>query len=189
MSKFYIATAIPYVNDKPHIGHAMDFLYADFLARYHRQLGDEVVFSIGSDEHGAKIAEKAAEAGKTPQEFVDGIVPLWKDFAQKAGISNTEFIRTTDKNHVESAQKIWFAIAPYIYKGSYVGWYCVGCEEYKTETYVKDTNGVCPAHNREYDKLQEENYFFALSTFTAQIREAIENNSFRIVPAIRRNEI
>lgn len=189
MSKFYIATAIPYVNDKAHIGHAMDFLYADFLARYHRQLGDDVLFSIGTDEHGAKIAEKAQAANLSPQEFVDGIVPSWKEFAQKSGISNDKFIRTTDKNHIESAEKIWFAIAPYIYKGSYIGWYCVGCEEYKTETHVKDTNSVCPDHNRPYDKIQEDNYFFALSKFTSVLKVSIESGELQIIPAFRAKEI
>lgn len=189
MSKFYIATAIPYVNDKPHIGHAMDFLYADFLARYHRQIGDDVVFSIGADEHGAKIAEKAEANQLTPQAFADKISPLWIDFAKKAGISNTEFIRTTDKNHIAGAQKIWFDIAPCIYKGSYVGWYCVGCEEYKTETHVKDTKGICPDHNREYDKIQEDNYFFALSKFTGSIKLSIESGELQIIPEMRKNEI
>lgn len=189
MSKYYVCTAIPYVNDKPHIGHAMDFLYADILARYRRQAGDEVLFSIGTDEHGAKIAEKAEEAGKTPQQFADKIVPKWKDFANVAGISNDRFVRTTTKEHQDTAQLIWKKLDKYIYKDSYIGWYCVGCEEYKTETHVKDTEGTCPEHNRKYDKLEEENYFFALSKFTKNIRLAIEEDKFNIVPKIRKNEI
>lgn len=92
MTKFYVCTAIPYVNAKPHIGHAMDFLYADILARYHRQQGDDVRFSIGTDEHGAKIAEKAVENNVTPQEYTDKIVPLWVEFAKLAGISNDYFL-------------------------------------------------------------------------------------------------
>jgi methionyl-tRNA synthetase len=189
MTKFYVCTAIPYVNAKPHIGHAMDFLYADILARYHRQLGEDVRFSIGTDEHGAKIAEKAAEDGVTPQEYTDQIVPLWKEFAKKAGISNDYFIRTTHPEHEKRATKIWKNLKEYIYKGSYDGWYCVGCEEYKTDTHVKDTNGVCPEHNRPYDNLKEENYFFKLSEFGSKIKEAIETGEMVIVPEFRKKEI
>lgn len=189
MSKFYVCTAIPYVNAKAHIGHAMDFLYADILARYHRHLGDDVKFSIGTDEHGAKIAEKAVEKGVTPQEYVDEIVPMWEAFAKKAGLSNDYFIRTTDKNHEKHAAKIWENLSEYIYKSSYAGWYCVGCEEYKTDTHVKDTNGVCPDHNRAYDKLEEENYFFKLSAFGPKIKEAIESGTMQIIPAFRKKEI
>ncbi len=189
MSKFYVCTAIPYVNDKPHIGHAMDFLYADILARYRRQQGDDVVFQIGTDEHGAKIAEKAEEAGQTPKEYADSIVPLWEAFTQKAGISNDRFVRTTDEAHEQRAQIIWENLSEHIYKGSYTGWYCVGCEEYKTETHVKDTAGTCPDHNRSYDKLEEDNYFFRLSDFTERVAEAISTDEVRIIPEYRKKEI
>ncbi len=189
MSKFFVCTAIPYVNAKAHVGHAMDFLYADILARYHRQLGDDVRFSIGTDEHGAKIAEKAAENGVTPQEYTDKIVPLWRDFATKLSVSNDYFIRTTDHEHEKRASLIWENLSTYTYKGAYTGWYCVGCEEYKTDTHVKDTNGICPLHNRPYDKLEEENYFFKLSAFSEQIKQAIESGSMRIIPEFRKKEI
>ncbi len=189
MSKFYVCTAIPYVNAKAHVGHAMDFLYADILARYHRQLGDEVKFSIGTDEHGAKIAEKAAENSVTPQAFTDQIVPLWQDFATKLNLSNDYFIRTTDHEHEKRASLIWENLSQFIYKGAYAGWYCVGCEEYKTETHVKDTNGTCPEHNRPYDKIEEENYFFKLSSFSEKIKAAIESDALRIIPEFRKREI
>ncbi len=189
MSKFFVCTAIPYVNAKPHIGHAMDFLYADILARYHRQLGDDVRFSIGTDEHGAKIAEKAIENGVTPQAYADQIAPFWQDFAKKAGLSNDYFIRTTNPEHEKRAQLIWKNLESYIYKGSYAGWYCVGCEEYKTDTYVKDTNGECPDHRRKYDKLEEENYFFKLSAFSAPIADTIQTGEFVIIPEFRKKEI
>ncbi len=189
MSKFYVCTAIPYVNDKPHIGHAMDFLYADILARYHRQQGDQVIFSIGTDEHGSKIGEKAESAKMEPKEFVDSIVPHWKEFAQKAGISNDRFIRTTDAGHEQRAAVVWSNLQKYIYKGSYIGWYCVGCEEYKTEQHVKDTQGVCPAHNRKYDKLEEENYFFKLSAFSDQLMQVLKDGSFTVIPEFRCREI
>lgn len=189
MNKFYVCTAIPYVNAQAHIGHAMDFLYADILARYHRQLGDNVRFSIGTDEHGAKIAEKAAENNVTPQAYTDQIVPGWVDFAKKANISNDYFIRTTHPEHEKRASLIWQNLSKFIYKGSYAGWYCVGCEEYKTDTHVKDTNGVCPLHNRPYDKLEEENYFFKLSAFTDQVKSAIVSGKMQIVPEFRKKEI
>jgi len=189
MKTFYVCTAIPYVNDKAHIGHAMDFLYADILARYHRQQGDEVIFSIGTDEHGAKIAEKAEDAGVSPQEFVDKIVPLWQDFAKKAGISNDKFIRTTDEAHEQRAVMIWKNLSEYIYRGSYTGWYCVGCEEYKTETHVKETEGECPDHKRKYDKLEEDNYFFKLSAFGEKIEAAIKSGEFKVIPKFREKEI
>ena len=189
MSKFYVCTAIPYVNAKPHIGHAMDFLYADILARYHRQQGADVRFSIGADEHGAKIAEKAAENGLTPQAYTDQIVPLWIEFAQKAGLSNDYFIRTTDHEHEKRASLIWENLSQYIYKSSYAGWYCVGCEEYKTDTHVKETNGSCLLHNRPYDKLEEENYFFKLSAFGERIKQAITSNEMAIIPESRKKEI
>lgn len=186
---FYICTAIPYVNDKPHIGHAMDFIYADVLARYERVLGSHVSFSIGTDEHGAKIGEKAVEAKQTPKQFTDTIVPKWQEFAKLAGVSNDRFVRTTDPAHEKRAQIIWEKLQAYIYKGSYIGLYCVGCETYYTEAVAKDNKGVCPLHNRPYEKLEEENYFFALSKFTAKIRQAIESEEFIIIPDSRKNEI
>jgi len=186
---FYIATAIPYVNDKPHIGHAMDFIYADVLARYHRKLGRDVTFSIGTDEHGAKIAEKAEEAKKKPIEFTNEIVTSWENFAELAELSNDRFIRTTSALHEKTAQLIWQNLKEYIYKDSYTGLYCVGCERFITETEAKENNGVCPLHNRKYEELKEDNYFFALSKFTARIREAVESNEFIVVPSSRRNEI
>lgn len=189
MSNYFVATAIPYVNDKPHIGHAMDFLYADILARYNRQQGKSVLFSIGTDEHGLKIAEKAAAANQTPQAFVDAIVPSWQQFAQKAGISNDLFIRTTNPEHEKRAATIWKNLSKYIYKASYTGWYCVGCEEYKTDGYVKETNGLCPAHNREYSKLEEENYFFKLSAFNERLKEAIQSDLLKVTPVSRKKEI
>jgi len=188
-NNFYICTAIAYVNDKAHVGHAMDFIYADVIARYERQLGSNVLFSIGTDEHGAKIGEKALEAGLAPQVFVDGIVPKWQEFSKLAGVSNDRFVRTTSPAHEKRAQIIWKNLEKYIYKGSYIGWYCVGCEEYHSEAVAKENNGICPLHNRPYEKLEEENYFFALSKFTTQIREAIDTGTLTIVPDSKATEI
>jgi len=189
MSKYYVCTAIPYVNAEPHIGTALDVLTADVLARAARQRGDDVIFCTGTDEHGGKIAEKAEEAGKTPQAFVDDLSGRFKDLGKLLNISNNRFIRTTDETHEERAQLIWKALDKNIYKDKYVGWYCTGDEAFFTETEVKANNGVCPNHNRPFEKLEEENYFFKLSSYTDKIRAAIESNELIIVPDTRRNEI
>jgi len=189
MGKFYVTTAIPYVNDKPHLGHAMLHLYADVLARYHRQIGDKVLFAAGTDEHGGKIAEKAAEAKLTPQQFADQVSRSFIALLKELNISNDRFIRTTDASHEHRAQLIWKNLAKYIYKGTYEGWYCTGDEEFFSEQTVKANNGVCPDHNRPYEKLREENYLFALSKFTAQIKEAIETDGFKVIPDSRKHEI
>lgn len=188
---YYICTAIPYVNDKPHVGHAMDLLYADAAARYVRTRPevDKVSFSTGTDEHGVKIAEKAQAAGKTPKQLVDENVGLWKQFFQQLNISNDRFVRTTDKAHEDRAAIIWKNLSKDIYLGKYAGWYCVGCEEYKTDTYVKETNGTCPNHNRAYDKLEEENYFFKLSEYAQPVLEALEKGDMKIIPESRKTEI
>jgi len=186
---FYITTAIPYVNGNPHIGHAILHLYADAIARYHRHIGDNVLFSSGTDEHGGKIAEAAEKAGKKPKEFTDEVSAIFKSGLKKLGISNDRFIRTTDHEHEQRAQIVWKHLEKDIYKKSYTALYCVGCEEFKTETVAKETNGVCPLHNRPYDTLQEENYFFRLSTYADKIKQAIESDAFTVTPKSRKHEI
>lgn len=188
-SKFYVATAIPYVNARPHVGHAVLHLYADVLARYHRQQGDDVLFSAGTDEHGGKISEAAKAAGKQPQELVDEISASFRDGLGKLGISNDRFVRTTADFHEKRAAIIWKNLEKDIYKNTYIGMYCVGCEEFKTSAHVKDTEGICPLHNRAYEKVEEENYFFKLSAYNDRIKAAIERNEFVIKPKSRRNEI
>jgi methionyl-tRNA synthetase len=189
MSKFYVTTSIPYVNADPHIGFAMELLYADVLARRARQLGDDVIFSTGTDEHGGKIAEKAAEKGLDPKTFTDGISQRFEELGKLLDVSNNRFIRTTDEGHEQRAKVIWKTLSKDIYKGKYTGWYCTGDEAFFTEKEVKANNGVCPAHNRPYEKIEEENYFFKLSNYTSKIEDAISGGSFQIVPATRRNEI
>lgn len=189
MKNFYVCTAIPYVNARPHLGHAILHLYADALARYHRQMGDNVLFSAGTDEHGGKIQESAEKAGIETQKFVDEVSESFRDGLKKLGISNDRFIRTTDKAHEERAAIIWKNLSKDIYKNVYVGMYCVGCEEFKTDAHVKDTNGICPNHNRAYEKVEEENYFFRLSKYSAEIKKAIESGKFAVTPKSRRNEI
>lgn len=190
MNKFYVTTSIPYVNAEPHIGFAMELLQADVLARYARQQGKEVIFATGTDEHGGKIAEKAAEAGVKPQEYADTVSKAFSDMAKLLDASNNRFIRTTEKAHEQRAQLIWKNLAKGdVYKGKYTGWYCTGEETFFTETEVKANNGVCPAHNRPYDKIEEENYFFKLSRYTGQVGEAIKSGQFRVIPDTKRNEI
>ncbi len=189
MSKYYVTMSIPYVNGEPHLGHAMEFVMADVLARRARQQGHTVLFSTGTDEHGGKIAEKAAELGQTPKALSDQMSERFSDLAARLNISNDRFIRTTDKGHEERAKLIWKALQKDIYKSKYVGWYCTGDEEFFTETQVKANNSICPDHNRPYEKIEEENYFFKLSKYTAPILEAITSGSFTIVPETKRNEI
>jgi len=189
MSKFYVTTSIPYVNAEPHIGFAMELIQADVLARYAREQGKQTLFSTGTDEHGGKIAEKAKEKNLTPQEFTDQISERFKELTELLNVSNDRFIRTTDKAHEERAQLAWKALAKDIYKGKYTGWYCTGDEAFFTETEVKANNGVCPNHNRPYEKVEEENYFFKLSVYTDKVLQAIESNEFAIIPERRRNEI
>ena len=190
MKNFYIATAIPYVNAAPHIGHALDYSIADVISRYHKQAGEDVFFEVGTDEHGTKIAEKAKENNQDPKEFVDAIVPAWKDFLQKLHIDYTAFVRTTDPAHEKTAQFVWRQLQEkYIYKGTYEGWYCVGCESFVSPSEAAANNGVCPIHQKPYTKLSEENYFFKLSAFGDQIKAALTAGEFKVVPSFRQKEI
>jgi methionyl-tRNA synthetase len=189
MAKFYVTTSIPYVNAVPHLGHAMEFIQADVLARYHRQIGDEVLYSTGTDEHGSKIAEKAAEQGMSTEDFVASNVAEFKTLLTQLNITNDKFIRTTDPDHENRVQIIWKNLEEHIYKNLYVGLYCVGCEEFVTEKIAKANNNICPAHNRAYEQIEEENYFFALSKFTPTIKAAIESGEFLVTPDTRKHEI
>jgi methionyl-tRNA synthetase len=186
--KLYITTAIPYVNGTPHIGNALDYLYADIWTRYQKQNGHEVRFQVGTDEHGNKIAAKAAEAGMTPKEYTDKMYGNFELLMKKVDAQYTDFIRTTDAHHEGAVQYIWQKLEPYIYKGSYDGWYCMGHEAFFTEKEVAETNGICPDHQKPYEKVSEENYYLKTSAFTDQIREAIETDRMQIVPETRKNE-
>ncbi len=186
--KLYIATAIPYVNGTPHIGNAIDYLLADIWARYQRQNGHEVRFQVGTDEHGNKIAAKAAEGSIMPQQYADTMYGNFEALMKKIGTTYTDFIRTTDPHHVQAVQYIWTKLQPYIYKSSYEGWYCVGHEAFFTDKEVQATNGVCPDHNTPYEKISEENYYLKTSAFTDQIRQAITDGTMDILPATRKNE-
>lgn len=186
--KLYIATSIPYVNSTPHIGNALDYLLADIWARYQKQNGREVRFQVGSDEHGNKIAAKAAEAGLDPQSYVDKMYINFESLMKKMGTSYTDFIRTTDPHHISAVQYIWQVLQPYIYKGSYEGWYCIGCESFVTDKEASDNNGICPDHNQPYQHLSEENYYLKASSFSDRVRGAIVNDEMKIVPEFRKKE-
>ena len=189
MGKYYVTTSIPYVNAEPHIGFALELLYADVLARYARARGEDVIFATGTDEHGGKIAEQAKTRGLSLKQHTDEISEHFRDLTKALTISNNRFIRTTDEAHEQRATEIWKRLKDDIYKGKYEGWYCVGDEAFFTETEVKANHGICPAHNRPYEKLVEENYFFSLSKYGDQIKKQIEEGSFKVVPQSRRNEI
>jgi len=186
--KLYITTAIPYVNGTPHIGNALDYLVADIWARYQKQNGHEVRFQVGTDEHGNKIAAKAAEAGLDPKSFTDQTYVNFENLMKKVGASYTDFIRTTDTHHVAAVQYIWQTLAPYIYKGSYQGWYCVGHEAFFTDKEVQATGGICLDHQTPYQQVSEENYYLKTSAFTDRVRDAITSGEMQILPEFRKNE-
>lgn len=186
--KLYITTAIPYVNSKPHIGNAIDYLLADIWARYQKQNGREVRFQVGTDEHGNKIAAKAAESGMTPQQYTDSMHGNFLTLMQKVGAQYTDFIRTTDPYHEQATQYIWRKLQPYIYKGAYSGWYCVGCEAFYTDGDVQKNGGICPDHQAPYQQITEENYFLKTSLFTDHIKAALNDGTMEIVPEFRKNE-
>lgn len=184
----YVTTAIPYASGKPHIGHAIDYLLADSWARYWKQNGKTVRFQVGTDEHGNKVSAKALAEQKTPQEFADAISADYKTFIQKMDVEYTDFVRTTDDHHRAACQYIWQKLQPYIYKGTYDGWYCVGHEAFFTDKEVQDNGGICPDHQTNYQQVSEENYFLKCSAFTDQVREAIESKRMEIVPEFRAKE-
>ncbi len=184
----YITTAIPYVNGTPHIGNALDYLLADIWTRYETQNGKKVRFQVGTDEHGNKIAAKAAELKLDPKAYADQQYVNFEALMKKMGASYTDFIRTTDGHHVGAVQYIWQKLQPYIYKGSYNGWYCTGHEAFFTDKEVEATGGVCPDHQTPYEQISEENYYLKTSTFSDKVREAIESGRMQIVPEYRKKE-
>lgn len=188
--KFYITTAIDYVNGNPHIGHALEKTQADVLARYHRSLGDDVFFLTGTDEHGVKNARSAEDAGMPVKKFVDKNTKVFKELVKALNISNDYFIRTTDKKvHWPGAIKMWQALvsAGDIYKKQYKGLYCVGHEAFITKKDLVD--GKCALHKKEPEVIEEENYFFRLSKYTKQIEKSVQTGKFKIIPASSRNEL
>lgn len=185
---FYVTTSIPYVNGDPHIGFAMELLYADVLARAARLDGQDTLFSTGTDEHGTKVAEKAESLGLTPKAYADDVSQKFRDLSQLLNVDPDRFIRTTDKGHEQRAQIIWKNLSEDIYKDTYTGWYDVRQEEFVPEGKA-DPERMKPEHPQAYRRIEEENYFFRLSKYGETIRQKIESNEFLIVPDTRRNEI
>lgn len=188
--KFYVTTAIDYPNAEPHIGHAYQKIIADVLARWHKLNGDKVWFLTGTDEHGKKIEEAAKKAGKTPKKFVDDVSKRFKESWKSLNIEPSRFIRTTDKDHEEIVQKMLEKCKKNgdIYKGTYEGFYCTGCEAYITEKDL--VNGECPYHpGKKIGKLKEESYFFRLSKYQNFLLDLYKKHPEFILPAERRNEI
>lgn len=186
--KLYITTAIPYVNGNPHIGNALDYLLADIWARYQKQNGHDVRFQVGTDEHGNKIAVKAGEIGLDPKTYTDQMYTHFESLMKKVGAGYTDFVRTTDDHHVQAVQYIWQKLQPFIYKGSYEGWYCAGCEAFVADKEATANNGICPDHNQPYQRLSEDNYYLRASAFTDQVKQAIETGTMEIVPDFRKKE-
>jgi methionyl-tRNA synthetase len=186
---FYITTPIYYVNDVPHLGHAYTTVAADFLARYHRLRGDDVFFLTGTDENSQKIARAAEEAGKDPLTWCDEIVPRWKEVWELLHISYDDFIRTTERRHVEPVQAFVQRLsdAGDVSLGTYVGLYCVACEQFYKEDELVD--GMCPVHGTPVERVEEENYFFRLSTYQDRLLELYESRPDFVQPEERRNEV
>jgi methionyl-tRNA synthetase len=186
-SKFYITTAIDYVNAKPHIGHAYEKVLADALARWHRLIGDKVWFLTGTDENAQKNALVAREKGIPVAKFVKDNSDIFEELCKKLNLSNDDFIRTTQLRHVKKVQEIFKEIFDKgdIYKGKYEGLYCTGCEAFVTEKDLVD--GKCPEHNREPLKMSEDAYFFRLSKYQIQIQKLIRDGL--IIPKEKGNEI
>jgi methionyl-tRNA synthetase len=184
--KFYITTPIYYVNARPHIGHAYTTIACDAIARRQRMLGADTFFLTGTDEHGQKIERAAQAAGKTPQEFADEVSNKFRTLWKRMGISNDDFIRTTEERHKRRVQELWRLIRDngYIYKGSYTGPYCVF-----DELYVDVGSGEpCPECGRPTETIHEENYFFKLSAFQDKLLALYADPNF-IRPETRRNEV
>lgn len=189
MDKVYITTAIPYVNGAPHIGHAMDYCLADVFSRYNSLIGNEVRLQAGTDEHGGKIYQKATDLGMPVEQYVDENAKKFQDFIKLLGVKYTDFVRTTDADHERRCQEIWKRLSSHIYKAKYEGWYCTGCERFITDKEYEENHGVCPDHQRSYEKLAEENYYFRIADFKSQIREAIESGKMVILPEFRKKEM
>lgn len=186
---FYITTPIYYPSGNPHIGHCYTTVACDSIARYRRMQGYDVMFLTGTDEHGLKIEQKAAEKGVTPKEYVDEVVKTFKKLWSYMNISYDRYIRTTDDYHIETVQKIFKALYDkgYIYKGEYKGKYCTPCESFWTESQL-DENGCCPECHREVTEAKEEAYFFKMSPFAERMEKLLTETDY-LQPKTRATEL
>ena len=190
MNKFYLTTAIDYVNGAPHIGHAYEKILTDIIARHFSQRCDDVYFLTGTDEHGIKIQKTAAEKGITPKELCDENAQKFKDAWKALDVDYTKFIRTTDEEHEKIVQKIFDKLLKQgdIYKHSYEGLYCAGCECFLNPKDLTE-DGLCPDHLKKPEVVSEENYFFKLTKYKDAIIKHIKENPGFIVPEFRANEV
>lgn len=188
-NKFYITTPIYYINGEPHIGSAYPTIAADVLARYHRLRGEEVFFLTGSDEHGAKIAEAACAAGKSPQEFCDEMSAKYQECWDELDISNDDFLRTTSERHKTGVTQLLNKLqeAGAIYEGKYEGFYCQGCEAFVTERDLVE--GKCPIHLTKPQLISEKNYFFNLKKYLPELERQIDEGKMKILPETKRKEV
>ena len=187
---WYVTTAIPYVNARPHIGFALEIVLTDALARYHRLKGEDVWFLTGTDENSLKNVQAAEREGIPTQQLVDRNAAQYAGLREPLNLSFDDFVRTsTEPRHIAGVRKLWEACdrAGDIYKRTYRGLYCVGCEQFYTEAELVD--GLCPEHLTRPDIVEEENYFFRLSRYSDQLLQHIESDRLRIVPQTRKNEV
>lgn len=186
---FYLTTAIPYANASPHIGFALELLYADVMARYQNLLGKDVYFLTGTDVHGQKMLKTSKEKGISVEDFAAQNSAEFENLADQWDVINNDFIRTNEPRHMSAAQEFWKAAEKSgdIYKKKYSGLYCVGCEAFKTEKDLVD--GKCPDHNKEPELLEEENYFFKLSKYQEPLEFLFEKNKNFVYPESRYNEM
>ncbi len=190
MTKFYTTTAIAYVNGKPHMGHALEFVMTDVIARYKRLMGFDTHFLTGTDEHGVKIYNSARKAGVETQDYVNKHAEFYRGLKDILDLSNDDFIQTTDRDrHWPACQKLWKKLADKedIYKKEYEGLYCEGCEAFMASRDLVD--GVCPNHKTAPTLVKETNYFFRLSKYSKKIAELIETDKLQIIPSFRKHEI
>jgi methionyl-tRNA synthetase len=190
MSKFYLTTAIPYVNGKPHLGHALEYFQADAIRIFHGLLGDETLLLSGADENALKNVQAAEAAGVETQEFLDKNSAVFKNAFLELGVKLDVFQRGSDKkSHWPGVQKLWELCNKNgdIYKKSYEGLYCVGCESFKTPEELT-SDGLCPDHLKKPELVKEENYFFKLSRYQKQLEELIDSNQLQVIPDNKRAE-
>ncbi len=187
---YYLTTSIPYVNAQPHIGHALEFIQADVLARYYRQAGYTVRLQSGTDENSLKNVQAAEQAGVTTATLVTQNSARFQALCDILGLSFDDFIRTSaEQRHIDGVYRLWQACAARsdIYKRSYRGLYCVGCEQFYEMDELVD--GRCPSHDKALEVVEEENYFFRLSRYAGELAHLIETDQYRIVPETRKNEV
>ncbi|HEV2237241.1 MAG TPA: class I tRNA ligase family protein, partial [Ktedonobacterales bacterium] len=187
---WYVTTAIPYVNARPHVGFALEIVLTDALARYHRLIGNDVRFLTGTDENSLKNVQAAEKAGVPTQELVNQNAAQYAALREPLQLSFDDFIRTsTERRHLEGVRKLWEAVDRNgdLYTRSFRGLYCVRCEQFYTEDELID--GLCPEHFIPPEVVEEENHFFRLSRYGDRLRELIESDTLRIVPQTRKNEV